>query len=114
MKAKFIKSLNRREFIIASAALGSTLCLPRIVSAATTGKRTFTILHTNDLHSNLIGMVPATDYTPFSLNDDTTKGGFARLATLIKQQRFFIATLCPAAQNPSADELELPRRPPHT
>ena len=46
-------------------------------------KRTFTILHTNDIHSNLIGMGPSSDYTPFTLNDDTTRGGFARLATLI-------------------------------
>ena len=46
-------------------------------------KKTFTILHTNDLHSNLIGMGPSSDYTPFTLNDDTTRGGFARLATLI-------------------------------
>jgi 5'-nucleotidase len=47
----------------------------------------FTILHTNDLHSNLIGLSPAVDYTPFKLNDDTTRGGFARLATLIAQRR---------------------------
>ena len=35
-----------------------------------TGKKTFTILHTNDLHSNFIGMAPSSDYTPFTLNDD--------------------------------------------
>ena len=45
-------------------------------------KKTFTILHTNDIHSNLIGMGPSSDYTPFTLNDDPTRGGFARLATL--------------------------------
>ena len=33
-------------------------------------KKTFTILHTNDLHSNLIGMAPASDYAPFSLGDE--------------------------------------------
>ena len=42
------------------------------------GKKTFTILHTN--HSNLIGMAPASDYSPFTLNEDATRGGFARLA----------------------------------
>jgi 5'-nucleotidase/UDP-sugar diphosphatase len=31
-------------------------------------KTTFTILHTNDMHSNFIGMGPASDYTPFTLN----------------------------------------------
>ena len=42
------------------------------------GKKTFTILHTNDMHSSFIGMGPASDYTPFSLNDDKTRGGYAQ------------------------------------
>ncbi len=46
----------------------------------------FTILHTNDLHASFIGMGPSSDYTPFSLNDDTTRGGYARLASLIDQR----------------------------
>jgi 5'-nucleotidase len=50
-------------------------------------KKTFTILHTNDMHSAFIGMGPASDYTPFTLNDDTTRGGYARLAGLIAQRR---------------------------
>jgi 5'-nucleotidase / UDP-sugar diphosphatase len=50
-------------------------------------KKTFTILHTNDMHSSFIGMGPAADYTPFTLNDDATRGGFARLAGLIGQRR---------------------------
>ena len=50
-------------------------------------KRTFTILHTNDLHSNLIGMAPASDYSPFTLNGDGTRGGFARLAKLIAKRK---------------------------
>ena len=50
-------------------------------------KKTFTILHTNDIHSNLIGMGPSSDYTPFTLNDDPTRGGFARLATLIATRK---------------------------
>jgi 5'-nucleotidase / UDP-sugar diphosphatase len=40
----------------------------------------FTILQTNDLHSNFIGMSPEADYSQFSLNDDKTRGGYARLA----------------------------------
>jgi 5'-nucleotidase len=50
-------------------------------------RKTFTILHTNDIHSNLIGMGPSSDYTPFTLNDDPTRGGFARLATLIARRK---------------------------
>jgi 5'-nucleotidase len=50
-------------------------------------KKTFTILHTNDMHSSLIGMGPASDYTPFTLNDDTTRGGYARLAGLIAKRK---------------------------
>jgi len=50
-------------------------------------KKTFTILHTNDLHSNFIGMGPASDYTPFTLNDDKTRGGYARIATVIAMRR---------------------------
>jgi 5'-nucleotidase len=52
-----------------------------------TMKKTFTILHTNDLHSSFIGLGPAADYTPFTLNDDATRGGYARLAGLISQRR---------------------------
>jgi 5'-nucleotidase len=50
-------------------------------------KKTFTILHTNDLHSSFIGMGPAADYTPFTLNDDATRGGWARLGGLIAARR---------------------------
>jgi 5'-nucleotidase/UDP-sugar diphosphatase len=48
---------------------------------------TFTILHTNDMHSNFIGMAPASDYTPFTLNDDETRGGYARIATVIATRK---------------------------
>jgi len=87
MNAKSMKSLSRREFLATSAAVGTTLCLPGTLSAAVTGKKTFTILHTNDMHSAFIGMGPAADYTPFSLNDDTTRGGYARLAALIAKRK---------------------------
>lgn len=45
------------------------------------------ILHTNDLHSRLNGFSPEAEYSPFSQNDDHTSGGFARLATLIHQEK---------------------------
>jgi 5'-nucleotidase/UDP-sugar diphosphatase len=70
-----------------SVAIGALVILPRGTVAAADGKKTFTILHTNDLHSNFIGMAPSSDYTPFTLNDDATRGGFARLATLIATRK---------------------------
>ena len=86
MKPNFL-NIRRREFLATSATASATLCLTGTLLAAPVGKRTFTILHTNDLHSNLIGPSPASDYSPFSLNDDKTRGGFARLATLIAQRK---------------------------
>ena len=79
--------MSRREFLAESAVAGATLVLPAGRAAAAGKKKTFIILHTNDLHSNLIGMAPALDYTPFTLNDDATRGGFARLATLIAKRK---------------------------
>ena len=90
-----MRTLSRREFIATGTVASATLCLTGNISAAGTGKKTFTILHTNDLHSNLIGMAPATDYTPFELNNDTTRGGYARLAALIKQRQAVGQTLGP-------------------
>ncbi len=46
-----------------------------------------TILHTNDLHSRLLGFAPNADYTPETTGDDATVGGFARLATLIRNEK---------------------------
>jgi len=81
-----LQTFDRREFVVGSVATGATLLLPGGLSAAADGKKTFTILHTNDLHSNFIGLGPASNYTPFTLNDDTTRGGFARLATMIAKR----------------------------
>ncbi len=78
---------TRREILSASAAAAAAALLGVEPARAAQGKKTFTILHTNDLHSNLIGMAPASDYTPFTLNDDATRGGFARLATLIARRK---------------------------
>jgi 5'-nucleotidase len=44
-----------------------------------------TILHTNDLHSKLTGTGPEFEYSPLIVNNDKTVGGFARLATILKQ-----------------------------
>jgi 5'-nucleotidase/UDP-sugar diphosphatase len=78
---------SRRELLSGAAAVGATMLLPASVCAAADRKQTFTILHTNDLHSNFVGMAPSSDYNPFKLNDDSTRGGFARLAALIANRR---------------------------
>jgi 2',3'-cyclic-nucleotide 2'-phosphodiesterase (5'-nucleotidase family) len=58
---------------VAGAAFGvATLAGP--VFAAADGKKTFTVLHTNDMHSAFIGLGPASDYTPFKPDDDKTRG----------------------------------------
>ena len=81
------ETLSRREFLAGAAAVGATIVLPGELAAAADGKKTFTILHTNDMHASFIGMGPASDYTPFTLNDDTTRGGYARLAGLIAKRK---------------------------
>jgi 5'-nucleotidase/UDP-sugar diphosphatase len=45
------------------------------------------ILHTNDMHSRLTGFGPESSYTPLSINDDKTAGGFARMATIIREEK---------------------------
>lgn len=79
--------INRRAFLASSVVAGASVTLPKPLAAQADGKKTFTILHTNDLHSNFIGMAPSSDYTPFTLNDDDTRGGFSRLATKIRERR---------------------------
>lgn len=68
------ETLARRNLLASAAAIGATFMLPRELAAAADGKKTFTILHTNDMHASFIGMGPASDYTPFTLNDDTHPG----------------------------------------
>src|SRR4051794_38431959 len=106
------KTPSRREFITLSAAAGAAVLTggtgcggasgsaagpaaplpvpesgPAPGNAGKSAKRIFTILHTNDMHSAFIGVGPAADYTPFQLNDDATRGGYARLAGLIATTR---------------------------
>jgi 5'-nucleotidase len=79
--------VTRREFLAASAVAGATILMPGFLSAAPAGAKTFTILHTNDLHSSFLGLGPAADYTPFTLSDDATRGGYARQAALIAKRK---------------------------
>jgi 5'-nucleotidase / UDP-sugar diphosphatase len=78
---------TRQQDLVGSDTPSGRESLARSVVAAAEGKKTFTILHTNDLHSNFIGLGPASDYTPFGIGDDKTVGGYARLATLIRQRK---------------------------
>jgi 5'-nucleotidase len=81
------ETISRRELMIDSMAVGATVVLSGGIAVAAEGKKTFTILHTNDMHSAFIGKGPAADYTPFDLNNDATRGGFARLAALIAKRK---------------------------
>jgi 5'-nucleotidase len=83
------ENLTRREFAAVSAAAGAAIVIGAAPASAQekTMHATFTILHTNDIHSNLIGVGPASDYTPATLNDDRTVGGIERIATLIVERR---------------------------
>lgn len=45
------------------------------------------ILNTNDIHSRLYGAPPESSYTPLTINDDNTTGGFSRIATILKKEK---------------------------
>ena len=50
-------------------------------------EKLLTIIHTNDLHSHLLGFSPNIDYTPLRTGDDQTVGGWARIAAVIKLEK---------------------------
>ncbi|MGH8354682.1 MAG: bifunctional metallophosphatase/5'-nucleotidase, partial [Pseudomonas sp.] len=64
----------------------AALCL-LAASLAPAAGRSFTILHTNDWQSRLLGFGPNNEYSPATTGDDGTVGGVARLSTLLKQRR---------------------------
>ena len=47
----------------------------------------FTIFHTNDWHSQILGFGPNSEYSPETINDDDTLGGVSRRAALLKARR---------------------------
>ncbi|MFH6598770.1 bifunctional UDP-sugar hydrolase/5'-nucleotidase [Ectopseudomonas khazarica] len=67
----------------------SSLLLAGVLSATPlfAAERSFTILHSNDWQSRLLGFGPNNEYSPATPNDDETVGGVARLATLLRQRR---------------------------
>ena len=50
-------------------------------------EKLLTIIHTNDLHSHLLGFSPNLDYSPLTTGDDATLGGWARVATVIRSEK---------------------------
>jgi 2',3'-cyclic-nucleotide 2'-phosphodiesterase (5'-nucleotidase family) len=70
------QTTSRRGILAGAAAVGVTILTDALPAAAQESKmkKSFTILHTNDMHSAFIGMAPSSDYTPFTLNDDSTQG----------------------------------------
>lgn len=72
------------EASAAALMLGLAVAASPLASAA---ERLLTIVHTNDLHSHLEGFSPEGDYTPLLPGDDTTVGGFARIASVIGRVR---------------------------
>ena len=52
-----------------------------------TASSKFTIFHTNDWHSRILGFGPNSEYSPQTVKDDDTVGGVARRAALLKSRR---------------------------
>ena len=72
---------------VAACAVVSALLLAALAAPAVAQETLFTIVHTNDMHSHLQGMPAETDYTPLSAGDDATVGGWARIATVIRNAK---------------------------
>ena len=49
--------------------------------------KALTIIHSNDMHSHLLGAPSNIDYTPNITGDDNTVGGWSRIATVIRKVR---------------------------
>jgi 5'-nucleotidase / UDP-sugar diphosphatase len=94
-KTKFL--LDRRRFLKTITVLGASAAGSGFSSYPVNaqGTQRFTILHTNDMHSNFVGVGPFSDYDPTTLNNDATIGGYSRLATLIARRRKELESLGP-------------------
>lgn len=64
-----------------------SLLILSIPKLAAQNEKKLLILHTNDLHSRITGYAPESLYSPLTTNDDNTSGGFARIATIIKNEK---------------------------
>jgi 5'-nucleotidase len=77
------------SFALGLAALGCSNSESTPPPPSSGGSKTekLLILHTNDLHSYLMGFAPEQDYTPLTTGDDDTRGGIARLAAAVASAR---------------------------
>lgn len=62
-------------------------CLISSLTLSAQTEKLITILHTNDLHSHILGFGPESDYTPLTIDDDNTVGGFSRIAGIINSEK---------------------------
>lgn len=62
------------------------LCLLAVSPSLSAEEKVFTIIHTNDMHSQILGFSPNIDYTP-SLTGDGTIGGWARVSAVIRDEK---------------------------
>lgn len=72
---------GRRRFLLTSLMTGASLTGLEALADLASGRdrRVVSILHTNDMHSNVVGVGPLRDYSPLLPGNDSTKGGYARL-----------------------------------
>jgi 5'-nucleotidase/UDP-sugar diphosphatase len=63
------------------------VCFAFFASSAIAEEKSLTIIHTNDLHSHLLGHSPNKDYSPGELGNDQTLGGWARIAAVIRSEK---------------------------
>ncbi|MEE4114728.1 MAG: 5'-nucleotidase C-terminal domain-containing protein [Marinilabiliaceae bacterium] len=64
----------------------SLLIIPALLFSRDEGRKII-ILHSNDMHSRLEGYSPSTEYSPLTINDDLTVGGFSRIAGIIDREK---------------------------
>lgn len=57
------------------------------LTASTQDGQEIVIIHTNDLHSHLTGFAPELNYSPLTVNNDETIGGFSRIASVIRNEK---------------------------
>jgi 5'-nucleotidase/UDP-sugar diphosphatase len=79
-----LKNISLKNKILLLTAL--LVCFS-VTAGAQPDTARLVILHTNDLHSHLNGFSPESEYSPLTVNDDQTVGGFARIAALIREEK---------------------------
>lgn len=56
-------------------------------SLVSANEKLLTLIHTNDMHSHLLGLPSNLEYSPLTPGNDTTVGGWARIASVIKSEK---------------------------